>query len=64
MSFIDCEKNYKLMTFGRGNRKYIENLHIVCLKNVADILSKYMPIFLKYIIDFKKYIKEFNVYYI
>ena len=36
---------------------------IICSKNVADILSKYMPIFKKYIIDFKKHIKDFNVYY-
>ena len=63
LPFIDCEKIYKLMTFCRENKKYIENLHIVCSKNVADILSKYMPIFKKYIIDFKKHIKDFNVYY-
>lgn len=63
LPFIDCEKIYKLMTFCRENKKYIENLYIVCSKNVSDILSKYMSIFKKYIIDFKKYIKDFNVYY-
>ena len=34
-------------------QKYIENLHIVCSKNIADILSKYMPILKKYIIVLK-----------
>ena len=64
LPFIDCEKIYKLMTFCRENKKYIENLHIVCSKNVADILNKYMQILKIYIIDFEKYIKDFNVYYI
>ena len=63
LPFIDCEKIYKLMIFCKENRKYIENLYIICPKNVADILNKYMPILKKYIIDFKKYIKDFNVYY-
>ena len=64
LPFIDCEKIYKLMTFCRENRKYIENLHIVCSKNLANILSKYIPILKIYIADFEKYIKDFNVYYI
>lgn len=64
LPFIDCEKIYKLMIFCRENKKYIENLHIVCSKNVANILNKYFPILKISIIDFEKYIKDFNVYYI
>ena len=63
LPFIDCEKIYKLMTFGRENKKYIGNLHIVCSKNVANILNKYFPVLKISIVDFEKYIREFKIYY-
>lgn len=63
LPFIDCEKIYKLMTFCRENKKYIENLHIVCSKNVANILNKYFPVLKISIVDFEKYIREFKIYY-
>ncbi len=62
--FIDCEKIYKLRLFYRENRKYIENLHIICSKNVTNILNKYFPILEINVVDFEKYIKEFKVYHL
>ena len=52
------------MTFCRENKKYIKNLHIVCSKNIANILNKYFPVLKISIINSEKYIKDFNVHYI
>ena len=52
------------MTFCKENKKYIENLHIICSKNVTNILNKNFPILEINVVDFEKYIKEFKVYHL
>lgn len=62
LPFFDCEKIYKLMIFGKENKKLINNVHIICSKEVSIILKNMLPFLKVDVVNFKSYLKEIKIY--